>query len=91
MCVRPRINRLTACVAALSALTLAACSSPAPASPPPTTNGVQAGGLVARTATLDLGHVPFNMTTEGRFELVNTSARPVKLTAPPQVKMLEGC
>jgi hypothetical protein len=87
-----RVNRLIACAAAVGALALAACSSPAPTSPPPsTTSGASTGGLVARIATVDLGRVPFNVTSEGHFELVNASARPVKLTAPPQVKMLEGC
>jgi hypothetical protein len=93
MHIRSRIKPQVAIVAALGAVMLAACSSPSPpAAPPPSTiSDALTGGLVARTATVDLGRVPFNVMAEGRFELVNTSARPVKLLAPPQVKMLEGC
>jgi hypothetical protein len=40
---------------------------------------------------VNLGRVPFDVQAIGRFDLVNTSSRAVKLTAPPQVKMLEGC
>lgn len=69
----------------------AACSSPAGTPPSPRPNGDTAGGLVARTAMVDLGRVPFNVQAEGRFELVNAGSRPIKLTAAPQVKMLEGC
>ncbi len=83
-------KRLVASVGALGVLTVVGCSSPAPASPPPT-QGAQTGGLVARAASVDLGRVPFNVQAEGRFELVNTSARPVKLAVPPKVTMLEGC
>jgi hypothetical protein len=74
----------------LGMLVLAACSSPAPTAPPDVGVGAP-GGLVARISSVDLGRVPFDVPAEGRFELVNTSARAVKLTSAPQVKMLEGC
>ena len=71
-------------------LVLAACSNPAPTAPPVV--GVRApGGLVASISSVDLGRVPFDVPAEGRFELVNTGARPVKLIGAPQVTMLEGC
>jgi hypothetical protein len=93
MRIRSRINRQIALAAALVGLMLAACTGPtAPTAPPlSTTSGVSTGGLVARAPTVDLGRVPFDVMSEGRFDLVNTSGRPVKLMAPPQVKMLEGC
>jgi hypothetical protein len=68
-----------------------ACSSPAAAPAGSGESGSASGGLVARTATINLGRVPFDVQSDGRFELLNTSSRTVKLTAAPQVKMLEGC
>ena len=78
--------------AMLLALVLSACSSPAslPAAPA-TSSGRSAGVLVAKSATVDLGNVPFDVQTEGRFDLVNSGSQPVKLVGAPQVKMLEGC
>ncbi len=78
------------CAGTLGMLVLAACSSPAPTAPPVVGVGAP-GGLVARISSVDLGRVPFDVPAEGRFELVNTGARAVKLTGAPQVKMLEGC
>ncbi len=73
-------------------LVLVGCSSPAPAPPPAdASTGAASGGLVAKQATVDLGRVPFDKQVEARFELTNTGARPIRLTAQPQVKMLEGC
>jgi hypothetical protein len=71
-------------------LVLAACSSPAPTAPPVVGAGAP-GGLVASISSVDLGRVPFDVPAEGRFELVNTGTRPVKLAGAPQVKILEGC
>jgi hypothetical protein len=84
-------RRLIATASAFGLALAAACSTPAGAPPASGLDGDTTGGLVARTATVDLGRVPFDVQAEGRFELVNTGSRLVKLTAAPQVKMLEGC
>lgn len=85
-------KRSVTAVGVLCVLVLAACSSPAPTAPATTTIGRQAGGgLIPKATSVDLGRVPFDVQAEGRFELVNTSARMLKLTTAPQVKMLEGC
>jgi hypothetical protein len=78
--------------ALLLALVLSACSTGAsvPATPA-TSGGASAGVLVAKSATVDLGRVPFDLQAEGRFDLVNSGPQPVKLVGAPQVKMLEGC
>jgi hypothetical protein len=78
--------------ALLLALVLSACSNGAsvPATPA-TSGGASAGVLVAKSATVDLGRVPFDLQAEGRFDLVNSGPQPVKLVGAPQVKMLEGC
>jgi hypothetical protein len=78
--------------AMLLALVLSACSNAAsvPATPA-SSNGASAGVLVAKSATVDLGKVPFDVQAEGRFDLVNSGSQPVRLVGAPQVKMLEGC
>jgi hypothetical protein len=86
-----QIKRLVSCAAAVAALFVTACSSPAPAAPPSQADTAASGGLVASAASVDLGRVPFDVQTVGRFDLVNTGTRAVKLTALPEVKMLEGC
>ena len=86
-----QLKRLVICAAAVVALFVTACSSPAPTAPQSQGDTAGAGGLVAKAATVDLGRVPFDVQAVGRFDLVNTGTRAVKLTAPPQVKMLEGC
>lgn len=48
-------------------------------------------GLVAAISSVDLGRVPFDRMVEARYELTNLSAQTIRLTAPPEVKMLEGC
>ena len=87
------LHRVRAAASAfLLALMISACSpaTPAPA-PRVTTDATSSGVLVANSSTVDLGHVPFDVQAEGRFELVNSGSQPVKLLAAPQVKMLEGC
>jgi hypothetical protein len=49
------------------------------------------GRLVASTATVDLGRVPFDELVEAHFELANTGGGTVRLTGKPKVQMLEGC
>jgi len=49
------------------------------------------GRLVASSATVDLGQVPFDQMGEAHFELANTGGSMVRLTGAPTVKMLEGC
>ena len=49
------------------------------------------GRLVAVQPTVDLGRVPFDRMTEGRFELDNTGGDMVRLVGAPKVRMLEGC
>jgi hypothetical protein len=71
-------------------MSAAACSGPAPTAQPASGSGTS-GGLVARAFSIDLGRVPFDVQAEARFELTNTSTRPVQLNGAPQVKMLEGC
>ena len=87
------VRRLAIAFVLLEALLLSACSN-APAVGQPTTGTFKAaasGSLVAKSSTVDLGRVPFDVQAEGRFELVNTGAQPVRLLDPPQVTMLEGC
>ncbi len=74
--------------ALLATLVFAGCAAPTPAAAPA---AGASGGLLARSSTVDLGRVPFDKMVEARYELTNTSARAIKLTAPPGVKMLEGC
>jgi hypothetical protein len=81
-------RRLLTATGALGLAVTAGCAAQAPASNQSITT---TGGLVARASTVDLGRVPFDQMAEARFELQNTSIRPVKLLAAPQVKMLEGC
>jgi hypothetical protein len=76
-----RLCRRTLLVAC-STLVLAACAAPTPSG---------TGGLVAQQSTLDLGRVPFDRQVEAVYLLTNNGDRPVALTAPPQVKTLEGC
>ena len=76
--------------AAALLLVLSACSSTGTAPATPASSG-SGGGLVAKAATVDLGRVPFNQQVEARFELTNSGAKPIRLTAQPQVLMLEGC
>ena len=47
--------------------------------------------LVASSATVDLGRVPFDKMVEAQFELANTGGGTVRLTGAPKVQMLEGC
>ena len=47
--------------------------------------------LVASSATVDLGRVPFDKMVEAQFELANTGGGAVRLTGAPKVQMLEGC
>ena len=49
------------------------------------------GRLVAVQLTVNLGMVPFDRMTEGRFELDNTGGDMVRLVGAPKVRMLEGC
>ena len=49
------------------------------------------GRLVASSATVDLGNVPFNQMVEAQFELANTGGGTVRVTGAPKVQMLEGC
>jgi hypothetical protein len=83
-------KHIAAIAAFVGLLTAAACSGPALTAQPATSSGAS-GGLVARAASIDLGRVPFDVRAEARFELTNTGTRPVQLSGPPQVKMLEGC
>lgn len=79
-------------LATLLVLVLSACSNAASVPATPATSGrASAGVLVAKSATVDLGKVPFDVQTDGRFDLVNSGSQPVKLVGAPQVKMLEGC
>jgi hypothetical protein len=92
MHVTSSLNHSFAAVGVVGVLLLVACSSPAPTAPAPSTIVGQAGGgLIPKATAVDLGRVPFDVQVDGRFELVNTSPRMLKLTAAPQVKMLEGC
>jgi hypothetical protein len=74
----------------LLAMVLSACSTAAAPSSV-TTPEASSGVLVARSSTIDLGRVPFDVQAEGRFDLVNSGSQPVRLVSAPQVKMLEGC
>ena len=83
---------------ALLALLAAACSPPATslpsASAPKSADAVVSAapaGLVAAIPSVELGRVPFDRMVEARYELTNVSAQTIKLTAPPEVTMLEGC
>jgi hypothetical protein len=89
---RPGFRVVAVSSAILLALVLSACSNAAtlPATPA-SSGGTSAGVLVANSATVDLGKVPFDVQAEGRFDLVNSGSQPVKLVGAPQVKMLEGC
>ncbi|MFN8637753.1 MAG: hypothetical protein U0893_28200 [Chloroflexota bacterium] len=49
------------------------------------------GRLVGRQTLVDLGRVAFDTPTEARFDLENSGGTVVRLTAPPRVRMLEGC
>jgi hypothetical protein len=92
MRLRHRINRLAFVAVVLSGLVLTACSSATPATQPTTTSAATSSGvLAAKSSTVDLGNVPFDVQAEGRFDLVNSGRQPVKLLGAPQVKMLEGC
>lgn len=86
---RARAGRRALVVGLGGLLLLAGCSSPPP--PAPAAEGGAGGGLVAKAATVDLGRVPFDKQVEARFELTNTGGKPIRLTAQPQVRMLEGC
>jgi hypothetical protein len=86
------VPRLALLGATLFILVLGACSKPAAIPPAGATAGPKShGALVARSATIDLGTVPFDVVAEGQFDLVNSGNEPVKLVGVPQVKMLEGC
>ena len=49
------------------------------------------GRLIASSATVDLGRVPFDKMVEAQFELANTGGGTVSLTGSPKVQMLGGC
>ena len=87
-----RIKRLVFVTGVLSGLVLSACSSAAPVTPPAATSApTSSGALTAKSSSVDLGNVPFDVQAEGRFELVNSGTQAVRLLGAPQVKMLEGC
>jgi hypothetical protein len=54
-------------------------------------DGDAPGRLVAASATVDLGRVPFDKMVEAQFELANPGGGTVRLTGSPKVQMLEGC
>ncbi|MCC6175704.1 MAG: hypothetical protein IT305_10410 [Chloroflexi bacterium] len=62
-----------------------------PASPQVATDAGAPGRLVASSATVDLGRVPFDKMVEAQFELANTGGGTVNLTGAPKIQMLEGC
>jgi len=87
-----RIKRLAFVAVVLSGVVLSACSSTTPVTPAAATSApTSSGALAARSTTVDLGSVPFDVQAEGQFDLVNSGAEPVRLLGAPQVKMLEGC
>ena len=92
----PCLRRAATALAAVAMLlVVSACAGAGTTAPAPpgsgSATGAGSGGLVAKAATVDLGRVPFNQQVEARFDLTNTSGKPIKLTGQPQVKMLEGC
>ena len=86
-------KRLVVFITAFLALALSACSGAATVAPRSSNSSAasSSGALVPRSATVNLGNVPFNVQAEGQFDLLNSGTQPVKLLGAPQVKMLEGC
>jgi hypothetical protein len=91
--VSANARRIVTALVLMQILVLSGCSGAAQGGQQNTRTftSTSSGGLVARSGVVDLGRVPFDVQAEGRFELVNTGAQPVKVLGPPQVKMLEGC
>jgi hypothetical protein len=89
--VKERARWITLVSSAVIALALGACSNVPTAHPTSITGKSSLGVLVPKSATVDLGNVPFDVQADGRFDLVNSGSQPVKLVSVPQVKMLEGC